>query len=78
MKTGPTQPAAMAPARTLGAYSKKRCQVYVCSERRARDDRPTAFAFAVVKTVFAMSKVSIRMLMGGDREPLTSPRARAA
>src|SRR5450756_1698462 len=39
---------------------------------------PTAFAFAVAKIAFAMSKVSMRMLMAGTVKPRTSPRLRAA
>ena len=79
MNTGPTQPAAIAPARQLGAYSKTRCQVYVCSERASsRITGPTALALAVAKIVFAMSNVWIRMLIAGTVKPRTSPRARAA
>ena len=79
MKTGPTQPAAIAPARQFGAYSKTRCQVYVCSDRASsRMTGPTPFAFAVSKIVLAVSKVSIRMLIAGTVRPANSPRARAA
>ena len=38
---------------------------------------PTAFAFAISKIFFAVSKVSIRMLIAGTVRPEYSPRARA-
>src|SRR2546426_954241 len=78
MKSGPRQPAAMAPASTEVAYSAGRWNVYVCSLRASsKMTAPTWAASAVSQMVRAMSNVWARMLMAGTVNPWISPRARA-